>query len=611
MFGIASNQRINVSSIQAMISALGFIEGIDCSVSYNSWALACGRDVFEDSNIAVVSDSDIYNSKELYKRVDSEQRSDAHLIGMLYLKFDLLTFKKLSGPFCVCIVDKKNHKLIVVTDRFSIKPVVYYWDERHFVFGTRIKAILSAPQSKTNEIDYEAIVDYINIEAIPTPKTIYKSVRKLPPGHFLIFDFDNEKMGLNVNRYYDIEYNEERAEDSCLESIPLYIEDSVKIALEYEKSRGRKIGAFLSGGTDSSTVTGMIKNLTGSVKTFSIGFDEPGYNELDYARIAAKHFGAEHYEYMVTPDDVLKALDVILDVYDEPFGNASAVPTYFCAYLAKQKGVDTLLAGDGGDEIFGGNERYAKDKIFSVYHKIPSLVRKGMLEPLIYLAPKAIPVFYKGEKYIRRANIPQPDRFFSYNPVMALGKEAIFSPDLLCSLNGYDPVSWARNLYANVRDTDELNRLLYIDMKFTITDNDLRKVTAMSEKAGIHVAYPFLDHHLVDFAASMPGYLKVKGTYLRYGFKKALKGFLPHEVIKKKKHGFGLPIGIWIRTKKNIADFVGDALLTPNCTIRPFFREGFIEELFRLHRETGAAFYGDIIWNLLVLELWMRKRWAS
>lgn len=607
MFGIASNQHIERDSLRTILYSVGFREGIEGSVSYKSHMLVCGKDVFENSCIAVVSDSDIYNSEELSELADNEHQRAAHLISNLYLKFGLHTFEKLTGPFSICIIDKKNQKLIVVTDRYGIKPVVYYWDENNFIFGSRIKEILSAPQSRVNEVDYEAVVDYINFEAIPTPKTIYKSIRKLSPGHLLIFD--DEKKVLKMRKYYDIEYIEKRSdEDYFLKNIPLHIEDSVKAVLEYEIDNLRKIGTFLSGGTDSSTVTGMIKKLHGQVKTFSIGFDEPGYNELEYARITAKHFGAEHHEYMVTPHDVLKVLDIMLDVYDEPFGNASTVPTYFCALLAKGNGIDTLIGGDGGDEIFGGNERYATNNIFRIYHQAPLILRRWFIEPVITRTPSFIPLLHKGKKYIRRANIPQPDRFFSYNPVIAMGKEEVFSVDLLRHINGYDPVTWARELYSNVKADDELNKLLYIDMKFTITDNDIRKVTAMSEKAGIRVAYPMLDYRLVNFAATIPPYLKVKGKELRYIFKKSLKDFLPIEVIKKKKHGFGLPVGVWIRTQDTIYSFVKETLLNPNCTIRPLFRDGFIERLFALHGETRSAYYGDILWLLLILERWS-KQW--
>ena len=576
----------------------------------NKWAAVSGTAVFEDDNTSIVIDADLYNMEELLQLTGQDAKDIARLVWSLYLRYGLSFFEKLRGTFRVCIVEKNSQKLIVATDRFGIKPIVYYSGDDTFAFGSGIKDILSLPEIKATELDYAALVDYINLSAIPTPKTIYKNIKRLPPGCFVIVENEGRSI---LKRYYDIEYSEEMWDENyIIKHLPQVIGESVDTIVKHELSMGNSIGAFLSGGTDSSTVTGMIKKLDHKVKTFSIGFDEPGYNELHYARIAAKHFGAEHHEYVVTPEDVLRTVDIIIDAYDEPFGNASAVPTYYCALLAKEHGVDTLLAGDGGDEIFGGNERYVANNIFSLYHKIPPILRERLLDPGISKIPSAISFIDKAKKYVRRANIPQPDRFYSYNPVMALGKEEIFSSELLKYLNGYNPLAWAKKLYSDTKAENELNRLLYIDMKFTITDNDIRKVTEMSQKAGVKVCYPLLDHRLVDFAATIPPSLKVKGTKLRYIFKKALSDFLPSEVINKKKHGFGLPIGIWIRTKKDISVFVKEILLNPNISIGHFFRKGFIEELFRLHDTTGAAFYGDIIWNLLILELWnSRQRYGS
>lgn len=574
-------------------------------VSPLPWIAVSGEETYDTRAVCVIVFSDIYNSHELSREMDTRPQSDACLIGELYLRYGLRVFAMLNGPFSACIIDKLTHKLIAATDRFGIRPLVYCVDGDNFIFGSRSKEILSLAQDDGG-IDGEALIDYLNFSAIPTPKTIYRRIRKLPPGHFLVVQ--RGELHPKLSQYYDITYTlENRGEAYFLQGIPESVEESVKLVLDHELAKGRRVGAFLSGGTDSSTVTGMMKKISRSVKTFSIGFDEPGYNELDYARITAKHFGAEYHEYIVTPDDVLRSLDSVLDAFDEPFGNASAVPTYYCALLAKEHGVDTLLAGDGGDEIFGGNERYAANYVFSVYHKIPFLLRRNILEPALFLLPSSITLIDKSKRYIKRANIRQPERFFSYNPVTTLGKETIFSPEFLSSINGYDPVTWARELYNTVQAEDELNKLLYIDMKFTITDNDLRKVNAASEKAGLRVAYPLLDHKLVDFAATMPASLKVKGKVLRYLFKKAFAGFLPAEVIHKKKHGFGLPIGLWIRTKESIASYVRETLLSSNCTIKPFFRTGFVEDLFDLHKSTGSAFYGDILWLLLALELWHKS----
>jgi len=567
------------------------------------WAAIGGGDFFEDAAVAVTFDGTLYNGRDLARELSLEPDNSARLIADLYERHGLDLFTRLNGPCAVCIVDKRQNTAHVATDRYGINPVVYLANGGRVICAPRIRDILALPSVDPGGIDPGALVDYLNFSAIPGPRTVYRNLRMLPPGHVMTVSGANTDPQLTC--YYDLDYTIENAgEERYRALVPSAIEEAVRVILDTEAAAGRRVGTFLSGGTDSSTVTGMVKKLAGSVKSFSIGFDEPGYNELDYARIAARHFGAEHHEYMVTPNDVLAAIDALLDVYDEPFGNASAIPSYFCARFARDHGVDTMLAGDGGDEIFGGNERYAAGRVFSAYHQVPKLLRKGLIEPLLALAPAVHPVIGKGQKYIRRANIPQPDRFYSYNPVAALGVDAIFSPDFVRQLGGHDTNAWARELWNAAGTDDELNRLLYLDMKHTVTDNDLRKVNGMTAKAGMRVAYPFLDHRLVDLAGRMPSDLKVRGTYLRYIFKESLKGFLPPEVIAKQKHGFGLPIGVWVRTKGNITEFVRDALLGPSCSIRPWLRDGFLEDIFRIHGETGASFYGDIIWNLLMMELW-------
>lgn len=562
-----------------------------------------GGELYEGTDVAVAFDGVIYNARDLAREMGVEPSSQAHLLALLYERHGLDLFAKLNGPCAACIVDKHTGRVAIATDRYGIQPVVYLAESGRFICAPRIRSILAVPGVDQGEIDLGAIVDYLNLSAVPSPRTIYRNIKKLPPGHLItLVDGDTTPC---LSSYYDLDYtNNGLGEAEILDRIPKEIEESIETILAAEASGGRRVGTFLSGGTDSSTITGMVKKLAGSVKGFSIGFDEPGYNELDYARIAARHFGVEHYEYMVTPEDVLAAIDALGDVFDEPFGNASAVPTYFCAKLARDHGVDTLLAGDGGDEIFGGNERYAAGNVFNAYHRIPALLRKRIIEPLVGAAPAAHPVIEKGKKYIRRANIPQPDRFFSYNPVAALGLENIFSPDFIHQLGGHDLNGWARELWHRARANEELNRHLYLDMKFTITDNDLRKVTGMTEKAGVRVAYPFLDYRAVNFAARMPVGMKVRGGRLRCAFKESLRNFLPPEILVKQKHGFGLPIGVWTRSKPVIASFVRDTILARGSFVQEIIRGRFLDEIYDVYQKTGASFYGDILWHLLMLELW-------
>lgn len=565
-----------------------------------------GAEIYQDAAVALAFEGTLYNAPELRAGLGAAPRCDGELIALLYRRHGLDFLKRVNGPLALSLYDKQSGRVAVATDRFGMRPVVYLAQGGKVACAGRIGELLALPGVDPGPLDCGALIDYLNLSAVPSPRTVYRGVHKLPPGYLLTLERGESQPRLSC--YYDLDYRTASQGDAeLLARLPGEVEQAVCAVVAAEQGAGRTVGAFLSGGTDSSTVTGMIARQAGAVDTFSIGFDEPGYNELDYARIAARTFGARHHEYTVTPADVLEAIPLVSEVYDEPFGNASAIPTYFCARLAREEGIETLLAGDGGDEIFGGNERYAAGKVFSVYHKVPAPLRRGMIEPLVRLAPEFHPVVAKAKRYLRRANLPQPDRFFSYNPVAALGVENIFSPDFLDQARGHDLNLWARELWEAAAPASELSRQLYLDMKFTITDNDLRKVTGMTEKAGMRVAYPLLDHRLVEFAAGLPDRLKVRGGRLRYAFKESLRGFLPPEIIAKQKHGFGLPIGVWIRTQKPIADFVADALLGPSCGIRPWLREGFLEEIFQLHRDSGATFYGDVIWHLLQLELWHRR----
>lgn len=563
-------------------------------------------DVWQGNNLEVVAFSDLNNFSELEKQTGEKITSAAHLLGILYQRYGLNLPEHLDGTFAFCVTDHSQQRRLLVTDRFGIKPIVYGINKKGALsWALRIKILLETAPELAGELNASSLVDYLNLSAIPSPKTIYKAIYKLPPGHLLLFE-ENKK--IIVRPYYDINYAKNSdMEAALLEELPHRIETSVKKCIEQNFRQGRIVGAFLSGGTDSSTVVGMLKKLTGEARAFAIGFDEPGYNELEYARLAASHFGAELYEYIVNPQDMLEAIGLIAEVYDEPFGNSSVIPTYYCAKLAKENGIDTLLAGDGGDEIFGGNERYAEDKVFANYYRIPLLLRTALIEPLVQTLPQVHSIVRKSKKFIRRANIPLPDRFYSYCPVMSLGQEKIFSADFLDALSVYDPAAWARELYNKAQAFDDLDRLLYLDMKFTITDNDLRKVTGMVESAGARVAYPLLDSSLVDFAASLPTQMKVRGSTLRYGFKKSLSGFLPLEIIKKQKHGFGLPIGLWSRTHPKVSEYFKDVLLDPGLRLRPVLKDGFVQELFKHHQETGAAYYGDILWLLLIAELWAQK----
>ncbi len=565
--------------------------------------------IFSDDNVIVLCEGEFYNRNELRASLEGKGYNSMGVEGpglcaCLYKAYGLDFVSKIRGVFSIAIWDKKQSSLFLGTDPFSIKPITYYHDKSNFIFGSKIKAILNSRQVE-KEIEPSSIIDYLYFSAIPTPSTVYKNIFKLPPGHFLTLNNGE----LTLKQYWDASYPEchgFKRESYWEDEVLNHIKGAVQSNLEY--CNEEKVGAFLSGGTDSSTIAGLVNSFAGKVETFSIGFSEGRFDETSYARIAASHFNADHHEYVVTPDDAYSIIPNIIKLYDEPFGNASVIPTYFCARLAKNEGIKVLLAGDGGDEVFAGNERYNTDKVFSLYNDIPKGLRALFLEPLIFHMPSGFPLINKMAKYINRSNIPNPRRFYSYNFLDNMGVENVFDNGFLSSANGQGNYWEIINNYYEQADTKkELNKLMYLDLKLAITDNDLPKVNGAAELAGVRVRYPLLDKNLVEFFGTVPARLKLKRFQKRYIFLKSLRNILPQEVIKKKKHGFGLPISVWLKEDKRFKSLVRDTLLSAKSIQRGYFRKGFLESLFKKHEEDSTSYYGDNLWVFLMLELWHRE----
>jgi asparagine synthase (glutamine-hydrolysing) len=308
----------------------------------------------------------------------------------------------------------------------------------------------------------------------------------------------------------------------------------------------------------------------------------------------------------VTPQDIVATVPKIARAYGQPFGNASAVPTFFCAQLAQGDGIDYLLGGDGGDELFGGNVRYAKQWMFSLYGRIPRVLRTGLIEPMIGVPQvQRLSIVAKLRRYIEQALIPMPNRMESYNLLNTIGSEQIFPRDFLASVNQEAPLRHLISLYQEIAAESLVNCMLGLDLRITLADNDLPKVVGMCDAAGVDVAFPMLDEAVGDFAAHLPPSLKVKRTRLRYFFKEALRGFLPDAVIAKRKHGFGLPFGVWLKEYRPLRDLVGESLVSLRG--RGLLQPALIDELIgpRLHEH--AAYYGTLMWVLVMLEQWLQE----
>ncbi len=509
----------------------------------------------------------------------------------------------LRGSFSIVLWDDREKKLILGTDHFGTRPVYYWTDGASFAFASRISRLAAAPEID-QIIDLNSLYFYLNHSFIPAPFTIYKNIRRLEPGNVLV----RANGRISVQSYWNIDYDEDKSlsEASAAASLRSSLEDSVRFALRVGGGQVGDVGAFLSGGTDSSTIVGLLGEITAErIKSFSVGFEEAAYNEIHYARIAAQHFNSDAHEYFVRAEEALDAISTLAAAYDEPFGNSSAIPTFFCLKMAREAGVKTMFAGDGGDELYGGNERYITEKTFALYQNIPRPIRI----PLDRLAAM-VPGFYPWRKiknYVRKANQPAVDRFFSYQLYFRDHADEFLSEEFRDSIDREFPLEVPRLHYARAGDCAPLNRLLYVDLKLAIADNDLFKVNRMAEAHGIQIRYPFLDPHVGMTSGKIPADFKVKGWSKRYIFKKAFENFLPDEILRKKKHGFGLPTGEWLRHHRGFRDLARSLLLEPRAVQRGYFKRPALEHLLKLHDQESSSYYGSYIWYLMMLELWHRS----
>jgi len=551
--------------------------------------------------IGVTGSAHVVNRSELGP--DGQHADPLEVVASLYRGHGTRAFERVQGQFCLALCDAREQRLVLATDRFSTRPIYYTEKAETLVFGTSLSRVAA---QRSRVIDPQAILEYFLYTVIPAPRTPFAGVCKLPAGHLLILD----SAGICVQPYWDMSYPESRngTPETWARRLRAEIEAAVGRYARAEESLDR-VGAFLSGGTDSSTVAGMLGMITGiPSKTFSIGYGEQGYDELEYARVASRWFRTVHHEWKLAPGEAFDALPAIVAYYEEPFGNASALPTYRCAQLAREHGVTVLFAGDGGDELFAGNERYGLDKVFALYDAVPRFVRRGVIEPVLSVIPDAVPVLGRARRYVRRANIRNPRRIFSYAPMVAEPLAELLTTDFFAAVAADQILAPAEAHYGRpAAGTSELNRLMYLDLRLAIADNDVVKVSGMTELAGVQVRYPFLDAALAEFSGRIPTALKLRGFQKRYIFKQALADFLPPEVLSKTKHGFGAPISVWMKTDPEWRSFIGDVLHDTRTRQRGYIKPVVLDEFWRQVEHDGESFYGDSLWPWLMFELWFRE----
>ena len=556
----------------------------------------------EYEGVSVVADADLLGFQSPLGLSESDPESQGNLaksIANLYLQRGMDFLQELHGAFSLALWDSRSRRLILAVDRFGFRSLYWRNEESRILFASRLSAI-RAVQDDFPQVNNTAVLQFLLFSVVPAPLSVDLGSSRISPGTFIVF----ESGRTTEHRYWDLQYPESTDTSARHWSSALREEMRQAVHRHLENCEPARTGCYLSGGTDSSSVVAFVSEKHKPAQSFSIAFEEQGFSEIDFARTAAASFQTRHREKWLKAQDASAAVEKLVEYYDEPFANSSAVGSYYCALMAKENGVNTLLAGDGGDEIFGGNERYARDKYFAVYHALPAWLRRGGIEPIVRALPEKESLFSLPRKYVRRANIPNPRRILSYNFFLSTPSAEMFRPEFIADAGEW--LAIAEQHFHRPAAGSELNRLLYLDVKMTLADNDLRKVFGTAEIAGVNVRYPLLDDQLVSFAGRIPTTLKLKGFQKRFIFKRAMKGILPDKILHKKKHGFGVPLAQWLLNEPRMRELTGDVMHDERTRNRGYFTAGFFDQLLRLHRQQ-PNFYGEIVWYLVALELWHRR----
>ncbi|MEM7041913.1 MAG: asparagine synthase C-terminal domain-containing protein [Pseudomonadota bacterium] len=505
------------------------------------------------------------------------------------------------GKFALVDIDPDRGAMAAYTDPMR-QIALFVLDTANAVgIATDIRLLAGLPGWDL-AVSAEAIYHHLNFTYIPTPFTIYDAIKKVPAGSKLTIDGG----GARIDRYWQPRYPEDLGWDE--EKLAGDLRKSLRSVIGSYTTGDSDPACYLSGGTDSSTIAGILAESAGPERThaFSIGFVERAFDELDFAETAAKAFGIDHHQRRIGIEECLAAIDILVDAFDEPFGNASAVPSYYCADLARQQGHASLLGGDGGDEIFGGNERYAKDYLFQRYFGLPKPIKSvgSMIKTL--LKPVDQRLANKIKNFINRGSLANPERFYTDDSFASDFYEDLLTPTFRTSCPRGSSLSILKHYFADVDARSELNRLMYIDLQMAISDNDITKVARTAKSAGVSVLFPYLTPDLIDLMGRIPAGLKVHRTEKRHLFKKAVAPIIPQAIIAKKKQGFGLPFGHWFRHDPKVGGFLRDVLLAQRSVERGFINKAFLERILDRHQQ-GVWDYSNELWLLLMLELWHQR----
>jgi asparagine synthase (glutamine-hydrolysing) len=552
----------------------------------------------EDETIWIVFNGEIYNYRELRRELETAGHqfytsSDTETIVHGYEEWGEAAFGRLRGMFGIAIWDRRQRTLLLARDRAGIKPLHYTMRGDRLYFGSEIKSLIAAGAVE-REIDPEALDHYLSFLYVPRDRAIFKGVRKIPPGHYLTFKDGR----LDVHQHWQIGTAEpfRGTADQAAHALESVLSDAVESHMVSDVP----LGAFLSGGVDSSIVVGLMARASSRpVKTFSIGFDEPQFDELEHARGVAAHFGTDHHEFVVRPDG-LSILDRLIEHFDEPFADSSAIPTWYVSEMARRH-VTVVLSGDGGDELFGGYDRYLPHPRVARFDNLP-LPGKRQVASMVW---PLLPHGTRGKNFLRHVARSDNGRY--------LDSIAFFQPDEKHALYSTD----MQRLLGKNRAEDLLalhfsrfdalpphSRMMRFDFETYLPEDVLTKVDRMSMAHSIESRVPLLDNEVIEFASTLPASLKIANGRRKHVLKEAGSRLLPREILDRRKQGFGVPLGVWFQG--GLTEVFSDVLRSPTTRQRGYFASAFVDRIVNEHL-SGRRDHTLRLWQLLVFELWHRQ----
>jgi asparagine synthase (glutamine-hydrolysing) len=560
-------------------------------------------------DIWIVFNGEIYNFPDLRKNLENlgyvfRSNSDTEVIVHLYDQYGTACVNYLRGMFAFAIWDHRFQRLFLARDRVGKKPLFYVLTSDAIVFASEIKALLQDPTVK-RELNLTAMHHYLTYQYVPPPDTMFQNIHKLPPASTLVC----ENGAVKTERYWDLWYvpKIQMDEHEIAAEIKNLLQESVRIRMISDVP----LGAFLSGGIDSSLIVAMMSQFSSQpVKTFSIGFKEKAFNELPYARMIAERFGTEHHEFIVEPN-AIEILPALIWHFDEPFGDSSAIPTYYLSKMTSQH-VKVALNGDGGDESFAGYLRYLGHKLVRYYGKMPYMLRSTVLTPLLNTVakewnhiPTSVHTILRRIKFLNDLSFePQQNLYTRSITIFPNGlKFDLFTEDVRNQFNSINSLEYMLQYFATDHTDHFTDSMLYSDVMTYLPGDLLVKIDRMTMAHGLEGRSPFLDHNLMEFVATIPSDLKLRGTRLKFILKKIGKAWLPREILSRTKRGFSVPIGKWFRNE--LRDLLYDSFSSSRFVQDGIFRDVTVQRILWEH-QTGTINHQYRIWVLLNLELWYR-----